>query len=81
MTAPPEIEPSVPWLGTPSMARVSGSPSASVHVSGTETAAPTAVRRDTSSQLGLRVIVIAAVAGADPATPSLARYVNESSPW
>ena len=55
------------------MASVSGSPSASVQVSGTDTAAPTAVRRDTSSQLGRRVIVIATVAGAECAVPSLAR--------
>ena len=67
-------------MGPSTTDSVSVSRSGSVQLSATETAAPTAVRRATSSQLGLRVIVIATVAGAELAVPSLARYVNESSP-
>ena len=46
--------------------------SGSLQASGTSTGAPTAVRTDTSSQLGGRVIVMVTVAGAEAAVPSLA---------
>ena len=49
------------------------SSSGSVHSSGTWTAVPTAVRTDTSSQAGGRVIVRCAVAGAESLVPSFAR--------
>ena len=73
VTEPPEIAPSEPFDGPSTIDSVSASPSGSVQLSGTETGAPTAVVRDTSSQLGGRVIVIETVAGADCAVPSDAR--------
>ena len=70
VTEPLAIAPSEPFDGPSPIESVSGSPSGSVQVSGTLTAEPAAVRRATSWQLGARVIVIAAVAGAEVAAPS-----------
>jgi hypothetical protein len=67
------IVPSAPCAGPLTIDSVSWSPSASVHVSGTDTAVPTLVRRETSEQLAGRVTVIETVAGVEFTVPSLAR--------
>ena len=63
----------MPFDGPSTIDSVSASPSGSVQASGTDTGSPTAVVRDTSSQLGARVIVIDTVAGSESTVPSLAR--------
>ena len=73
VTESPEIAPSEPFVGASTIDSDSSSSSSSVHESGTETGSPTAVVRETSSQLGARVIVIDTVAGAEWAVPSVAR--------
>ena len=70
----------MPFEGPSPIASVSGSPSASEQLSGIVTAVSTAVRRSTSAQAGACEIAIVTVAGAETATPSEARYVNESTP-
>ena len=63
----------MPFDGASPIDSVSASPSGSVQLSGTDTGAPAAVVRDTSSHAGARVTAMLTVAGADCAVPSLAR--------